>query len=90
MPNGCLWAAVFLATAAMNLASATTCVKPHLALLALLLAAGCTTLAPQATAPDAQAWQLLPSSPPALCLLEVDDAIVLGGEFGFARIPAPI
>ena len=40
--------------------------------------------------PDAQAWQLLPSSPPALCLLEVDDAIVLGGEFGFARIPAPI
>ena len=56
MPNGCLWAAVFLATAAMNLASATTCVKPHLALLAMLLAAGCTTLAPQATAPDTQAW----------------------------------
>ena len=35
---------------------------------------------------DARTWALLPDSPPALCLLEVGEGVVAGGEFGFGRV----
>ncbi len=38
---------------------------------------------------DAHMWQLLPGTPPALCLLETSAGVVAGGEFGFATI-APL
>lgn len=35
---------------------------------------------------DAIAWQMIPGSPAALCLLETADGVIAGGEFGFARL----
>ncbi len=35
---------------------------------------------------DSAAWELIPNSPPALCLLEVDGKVYLGSEEGIAQL----